>query len=54
MTKVVSVRFKDTGKTYFFGPNGVEVKKGQRVIVETARVVECGVATSGIKEFDDD
>ena len=54
MTKVVSVRFKDTGKTYFFGPNGVEVKKGQRVIVETARGVEFGVATSGIKEVEED
>ena len=50
MTKVVSVRFKDTGKTYFFGPNGVEVKKGQRVIVETARGVECGTVATGNHE----
>ena len=27
MTKVVGVRFKDTGKTYYFDPKGLEIKK---------------------------
>lgn len=54
MTKVVGVRFKDTGKTYYFDPKDIEVKKGQRVIVETARGIECGVAASGVKEIEED
>ena len=44
MTKVVGVRFKDTGKTYYFDPKGLEIKKGDLVVVETARGMECGVA----------
>ena len=34
MTKVVGVRFKDTGKTYFFDPEDLDVHKGDTVIVE--------------------
>lgn len=54
MTKVVGVRFRDTGKTYYFDPNGVECKKGQSLIVETAKGVECGVAQTDVKEVDDE
>ncbi len=44
MTEVVGVRFKDNGKLYYFAPNGLEIKKGNYVIVETARGIECGIA----------
>lgn len=54
MEKVVGVRFKDAGKTYYFGPADFKVSKGDRVIVETARGVECGEAVSGIKEVSDE
>ena len=54
MIKVVGVRFKDTGKVYYFDPKGMDVKKGELVVVETARGVECGVASSGVKEVPDD
>ena len=54
MVKVVGVRFKDTGKTYYFDPKDTEAKKGDFVIVETARGVECGIASSGVKEVSDD
>lgn len=54
MTKVVGVRFKDTGKTYYFDPQGIEVNAGDIVIVETARGIENGYATSGVKEIEDD
>ena len=50
MTKVVGVRFKDTGKTYYFDPKGLEIKKGDLVVVETARGMECGVAQYAPKE----
>lgn len=50
MTKVVGVRFKDTGKTYYFDPQDFDIKKGQTLVVETSKGIECGVAQSGIKE----
>lgn len=54
MIKVVGVRFKDTGKMYYFDPLNLNVKKGDKVIVETSRGLECGIASSGIKEVEDD
>lgn len=42
MAEVVGVRFKEVGKVYYFDPDGKKYKKGQRVIVETARGIECG------------
>ena len=42
MAEVIGVRFKNTGKVYYFDPNGVTLDKGDRAIVETARGVECG------------
>ena len=40
--EVIGVRFKDVGKVYYFDPDGMLLKKGDKVIVETARGVECG------------
>ncbi|MDE6124963.1 MAG: stage 0 sporulation family protein [Eubacterium sp.] len=54
MTQVVGVRFKDTGKVYFFDPNGLEIKAGSHVIVETARGVECGIVAEANKSVEDD
>jgi cell fate regulator YaaT (PSP1 superfamily) len=54
MVNVVGVRFKDTGKTYYFAPGEIDVKKDQAVIVETARGIECGTTSSGIKQVSDD
>ena len=42
MAEVVGVRFKEVGKVYYFDPDGHSLKKGDMVIVETARGVECG------------
>lgn len=53
MTKVVGVRFKDTGKTYYFDPQGLDIKKGQTLVVETAKGIECGFAQSDVKEVED-
>lgn len=54
MIKVVGVRFKDTGKTYYFDPKEFEIKKNQVLIVETANGIECGVAQYSPKLVDDD
>ncbi len=42
MTKIVGVRFKPVGKVYYFDPAGFEIKKGEHVVVETARGIELG------------
>lgn len=42
MAEIIGVRFKDTGKMYYFDPSSLKVEKGQMVVVETARGLECG------------
>ncbi len=42
MAEIIGVRFKNVGKIYYFDPDGKQIDNGQRVIVETARGVECG------------
>ena len=43
MAEVVGVRFRNTGKVYYFSPDGIEgLEKGMGVIVETARGMEFG------------
>lgn len=42
MTEVIGVRFKSVGKIYYFAPNNIAFAIADRVIVETARGVECG------------
>ena len=51
MKKVISVRFKDNGKTYYFDPADTPIQTGDYVIVETARGVECGEVVQGVKEI---
>ncbi|NLM42735.1 MAG: stage 0 sporulation family protein [Clostridiales bacterium] len=50
MVRVVGVRFKKAGKIYYFDPDGLDIKKGDNVIVETIRGVEFGNAVVGIRE----
>ena len=42
MPEIIGVRFRSAGKVYYFDPGGVAVDKGDKVIVETARGIECG------------
>ena len=42
MTEIISVRFKNGGKQYYFDPMGIQVPRGQGVIIETARGPEYG------------
>ncbi|MBR6941088.1 MAG: stage 0 sporulation family protein [Clostridia bacterium] len=42
MSEIVGIRFKDTGKVYYFDPDGETFEKGNYAIVETVRGVECG------------
>ena len=54
MIKVIGVRFRNGGKTYYFDPAGLEFKRQDQVIVETARGVEIGSVTLVNKEIADD
>ena len=54
MTKVIGVRFRTAGKIYFFSPGKLEIKIGDKVIVETARGVEFGSVVTGPKDVEDD
>ena len=54
MTKVIGVRFRTAGKIYYFDPVKFRIKKGDHVIVETARGVEFGTVVSGVKEVPDE
>ena len=54
MVKVIGVRFRRTGKIYYFDPAGIEIEAGQHVIVETARGVEYGNVVLGVREVEDD
>jgi len=47
MTEVVSIRFKNRGKSYYFDPRGHQVKTGQNVIVETSKGLEFGECARG-------
>ena len=42
LIEVVGIRFKATGKTYYFLPNGINLRVGINAIVETARGLEFG------------
>lgn len=51
MAKVVGIRFRNAGKTYYFDPDNNIIKEGQGVIVETAQGVEYGDVTIGTKDI---
>lgn len=50
MAAVIGVRFKNVGKVYYFDPEEHVLKIGDKVIVETARGIECGEVAMGNKE----
>ncbi|MBQ2670212.1 MAG: stage 0 sporulation family protein [Clostridia bacterium] len=52
--EVIGVRFKSAGKTYYFSPNGFNVKQGDNVIVETARGLEYGEVVMGKRTIEAD
>ncbi len=54
MVKVIGVRFRTAGKIYFFDPGRFHIKKGNHVIVETARGIEYGTVVSDPKEMEED
>ena len=54
MAEVIGVRFKEVGKVYYFDPDGQTLKKGEKVIVETVRGIECGEVAMDNREISDE
>lgn len=53
MATIIGIRFKNTGKVYYFAPGDHVFKKGDQAVVETARGTECGEVVIPNKEVDD-
>ena len=53
MTNVVSVRFRNGAKTYYFDPRHLEIEAGQDVIVETAQGLEYASCVEGNHPVED-
>ncbi len=47
MLEVVSIKFKNRGKSYYFAPNSLDIKTGDKVIVETAKGLEIADCARG-------
>ena len=54
MVWIVGVRFKSVGKIYYFDPGDLDIKKGDGVIVETARGIEYGNVVLSKKEVSEE
>ena len=54
MTEVISVKFKDNGRSYYFSPDQKQVKVGDKVIVETQNGNGFGVVSEANFEVEDD
>ena len=53
MKRIVGIGFKDVGKIYWFNPNFLNLKVGDKVVVETVRGLELGHVVMPIKEIED-
>jgi cell fate regulator YaaT (PSP1 superfamily) len=53
MTTIVGVRFKDSGKIYYFDPQELELRAGDMVIVDTARGPEMAKIAYERRDVDD-
>lgn len=53
MTEVIGVKFKNRGKEYYFAPNGIAVRAGDPVVVETSRGLELADCSRGNHEVSD-
>jgi len=54
MVKVIGVKFRNSGRVYYFDPGDLDIQAGQGVVVETARGVEYADVTMGVTEVEED
>ncbi|MBQ3040537.1 MAG: stage 0 sporulation family protein [Clostridia bacterium] len=50
MVEVIGIRFKESGKTYYFEPNGNVAKSNDYAVVETSRGLEFGKVASANRQ----
>lgn len=50
--KVIPIKFSKLGKKYYFDTNGLEIKQGDHLVVETVRGLEMGLAAENPKIID--
>ncbi len=53
MAQIIGVRFKNTGKVYYFDPLDMTFEKGDFVVVETSRGQECGEVAIPNREMEE-
>lgn len=53
MSQVISVRFRNNAKNYYFDPRNLEVEAGEYVVVETAQGLAYAMCVEGIHEVPD-
>lgn len=53
MTKVIGINFRQNGKIYFFSPNDLQLKMGDKVLVETKLGRELGTVKTSTREIDE-
>lgn len=54
MIEIVGVRFENSGKIYYFSPEGLQLPMGTKVIVETAKGQEYGIVALPNRKVDPD
>ena len=54
MQKIVGISFNKKGRVYNFNADGFELKKDDKVIVETEKGLQYGIVVSEVKEINDD
>ncbi len=54
MIEIVGVRFQNSGKVYYFSPNGLQLPIGTQVVVETARGLEWGTISIPNRKVEDE
>ena len=54
MTEIIRIKFRGRGKSYSFAANGVTARPGDKLVVETAKGMELGIAVDGNRMVEDE
>lgn len=54
MVTILGIRFKNTGKIYYFDPGELVFSKGEYAVVETSRGIECGEVAIANRQVPDE
>ena len=54
MVKVIGVKFKNSGRVYYFDPGDLDIQAGRGVVVVPPRGVQYADVTMGVTEVEED